>query len=68
MHRKSETFGKFKEFRACVENQLGKTIKTFRSDRGGEFLDTEFIDYLLEHGIVSQYRLLVTHNKIVFRK
>ncbi|RYE04781.1 MAG: hypothetical protein EOP33_08580, partial [Rickettsiaceae bacterium] len=54
MQRKSETFSKFKEFRACVENQLGKTIKTFRSDRGGEFLDTEFTDYLLEHGIESQ--------------
>ena len=33
---------------------MGKTIKTFRSDRGGEFLDTEFTDYLLEDGIESQ--------------
>ena len=54
MQRKSETFSKFKEFHACVENQLGKTIKTFRSDRGGKFLDNEFTDYLLEHGIESQ--------------
>ncbi|KAK4840811.1 hypothetical protein QYF36_018748 [Acer negundo] len=33
MQRKSETFEKFKEFRAEVENQLEKTIKTLRSDR-----------------------------------
>ena len=43
MQRKSEIFDKFKEFRAEVENQLGKTIKTLRSDRGGEYLDQEFL-------------------------
>ena len=32
MKRKSETFEKFKEFRAKVENQLGKRIKAIRSD------------------------------------
>ena len=54
MQRKSETFGKFKEFLAKAEKQLGKSLKTLRSDRGGEYLDNEFEDYLLEHGIVSQ--------------
>ena len=54
MRRKSETFGKFKEFLAEAEKQLGKSLKTLRSDRGGEYLDNEFEDYLLEHGIVSQ--------------
>ena len=54
MQRKSETFGKFKEFLAEAEKQLGKSLKTLRSDRGGEYLDNEFEDYLLEHGIVSQ--------------
>ena len=43
----------FKEYRACVENQLGKAIKYFRFDRGDKFLDTEFTNYLLEHRIVS---------------
>ena len=54
MQRKFETFGKFKEFLAEVEKQLGKSLKTLRSDRGGEYVDNEFEDYLLEHGIVSQ--------------
>ena len=39
MHKKSETFGKFKEFMEEVEKQLGKSLKTLRSDRGGEHLD-----------------------------
>ncbi|KAA0043438.1 gag/pol protein [Cucumis melo var. makuwa] len=32
----------------------GKTIKTFRSDRGGEYMNLRFQDYLIEHGIQSQ--------------
>ena len=53
MQRKSETFGKFKEFLAEAERQLGKSLLCLRSDRGGEYLDTEFKDHLIEHGIVS---------------
>ncbi|KAA0047422.1 gag/pol protein [Cucumis melo var. makuwa] len=32
----------------------GKTIKTFRLDRGGEYMDLQFQYYLIEHGIQSQ--------------
>ena len=39
MHRKSETFEKFKVFWAETEKQLGKTIKALRLFRGGEYLD-----------------------------
>ena len=49
---KSESFEKFKEFRNEVQNQLGKTIKALRSDRGGEYLSQEFIDLLKDCGIV----------------
>ncbi|KAG8496949.1 hypothetical protein CXB51_008176 [Gossypium anomalum] len=54
MHHKSEALEKFKEFKNEVQNQLGKTIKTLRSDRGGEYLSLEFDDFLKEYGIVSQ--------------
>ncbi|GJW03369.1 retrotransposon protein, putative, ty1-copia subclass [Tanacetum coccineum] len=37
-----------------VENQLGKTIKAIRSDRGGEYISQEFKDYLKANGIVQQ--------------
>ncbi|RVX18428.1 Retrovirus-related Pol polyprotein from transposon TNT 1-94 [Vitis vinifera] len=54
IQRKFEAFEKFKEFRAEVEKQLSKSIKTLRSDRGGEYLVYEFKDYLIENGILSQ--------------
>ena len=54
MRRKSDSFEKFKEFKAEVERQTGKLIKALRSDRGREYLLGEFKDYLVHHGIVSQ--------------
>ena len=53
MKYKSETVEKFKEFRAEVEKQLGRSIKTLRSDRGGEYLSQEFQSYLTDNGILS---------------
>ena len=46
MRYKSEAFEKFKEFINEVEKQLGRSIKSLRSDRGGEYLSQEFLDYL----------------------
>ncbi|KAG8482959.1 hypothetical protein CXB51_022006 [Gossypium anomalum] len=54
MRHKFEALEKFKEFKNEVQNQLGKTIKTLRSDQGGEYLSLEFDDLLKECGIVSQ--------------
>nr|GEY05992.1 hypothetical protein [Tanacetum cinerariifolium] len=36
-----------------VENQLSKTIKSLRSDRGGEYMSQEFLDNLKKHGIIA---------------
>ena len=54
MKNKSESFEKLKQFKAQVENQIGKCIKTLRSDQGGEYLSTECIEFFKEHGIISQ--------------
>src|ERR1051325_533702 len=54
MHYKSRGLEKFKEFKTEVENQLGITIKTHRLNRGGEYMDLHFQDYLIEFGIKSQ--------------
>ena len=54
MKHKHETFERFKEFQNEVENQLGKTIKILRLDRGGEYLSLEFFNHLKECGIISQ--------------
>nr|GEZ85271.1 hypothetical protein [Tanacetum cinerariifolium] len=36
-----------------VENQLGKTIKSLCSDRGGEYMSQEFLYHLKDHGIIA---------------
>ncbi|KAL8093468.1 hypothetical protein AgCh_035373 [Apium graveolens] len=55
MKHKSEAFEKFKEYKYEVEKQTKHSIITLRSDRGGEYLNGEFLDYLKENGIVSQW-------------
>lgn len=37
LNEKSQSLDVFKTFKVEVENQLNKTIKTVRSDRGGEY-------------------------------
>ena len=60
MKHKSEAFDKFKEYQSMVEKQTGKSIKVLRSDRGGEYLSTEFLDYLKVNGILSEWTLPYT--------
>ncbi|GKA73519.1 retrotransposon protein, putative, ty1-copia subclass [Tanacetum coccineum] len=54
LKHKYEVFETFKVFKYEVENQLGKTIKALRSDRGSEYIIQEFKDYLKAYGIVQQ--------------
>ncbi|GJW31305.1 retrotransposon protein, putative, ty1-copia subclass [Tanacetum coccineum] len=50
-------------FQKEVENQLGKTIKSLRSDRGGEYMSQEFLDHLKEHGIIAHRTPPLTRSK-----
>ena len=43
----------FKLYKTEVENQLGKTIKMVRSDRGGEY-DVPLNEFCAQHGIIHQ--------------
>ena len=52
LHRKSVVFEKFKEFWAEAKKQLDKNIKSLRSDRGGEYLSSDFNKYLFGNGIL----------------
>nr|GEW69259.1 retrotransposon protein, putative, Ty1-copia subclass [Tanacetum cinerariifolium] len=53
LKHKHEVFETFKLFQKEVENQLGKTIKSLRSDRGGKYMSQEFLDHLKDHGIIA---------------
>nr|GEW88987.1 hypothetical protein [Tanacetum cinerariifolium] len=50
---KHEVFETFKAFQKEVEHQLGKTIKSLRSDHGGEYMSQEFLDHIKEHMIIA---------------
>ncbi|GJR84835.1 retrotransposon protein, putative, ty1-copia subclass [Tanacetum coccineum] len=53
LKHKHEVFETFKVFQKEVENQLGKTIKSLRSDYGGEYMSQEFLNHLRDHGIIA---------------
>jgi len=57
---KSEVFKRFQEFKALVENQIGRKIKVLRSYNGGEYTSTEFRDFCTQEGIRRQ--LIVPYN------
>ncbi|KAA0043586.1 gag/pol protein [Cucumis melo var. makuwa] len=46
--------GDFKYFISFIDDYSNKKIKILRSDRGGEYMDLRFQDYMVEHGIQSQ--------------
>ena len=54
-NKKYEALDKFKEFKAESKKQLGRHIKSLRYDRSGEYMSIEFISFLKEHGILSQF-------------
>ena len=67
---KSETFGKFKGFKTLVEQETREKIKTFRTDRGREFLSQEFQAYCEKEGINRHYTAPYTpqQNDVVERR
>ena len=60
MKKKFEVLDKFKEFKAESEKQLGRHIKSLRSNRGGEYMYIEFFYFLKENEILSHFSVLGT--------
>jgi hypothetical protein len=50
MKTKYEVFSRFREFKAQVENQIGKKIKLLRSNNGGKYTSNDFRDLCKEAG------------------
>lgn len=51
LERKSEVFDEFRTFKTLAEQETRAEVKTFRNDRGGEFMSQEFISYCAKNGI-----------------
>ncbi|KAK4313452.1 hypothetical protein Pmani_015209 [Petrolisthes manimaculis] len=54
---KHEVFAKFKEWKKCVENQMGRKIKILRTDNGGEYKSNDFEQYLIDEGVRHEYTI-----------
>ena len=60
MKTKDEVFSRFQEFKALVENQTRRKIKTLRSNNGGEYTSKAFKDFCAGAGIKRE--LMVPYN------
>jgi transposase InsO family protein len=52
---KDEVFGKFKEFKALIENLVERKIKILRLDNGGEYTSKEFVSFCRDVGIKREH-------------
>jgi transposase InsO family protein len=48
---KSEVFDRFKHFVCKIESETNQSVRTLRSDGGGEFISKEFSEWLTEKSI-----------------
>jgi len=54
IHHKSDVFSVFVQFKSLVENQFSTSIKQFQCDGGGEYMSTQFKNFLIHHGILHR--------------
>jgi hypothetical protein len=57
LKEKAKEFEKFKIFKALTENQIGKRLNAVRSDRGGEFMSSDFKEFCDKNGIKREYTI-----------
>jgi len=54
LKNKYEVFSKFLEFKALVENQIGKKVKVLRSYNEGEYISNALEDLCAKEGIRTE--------------
>jgi len=64
LHEKSKAFKAFKDFKACVEKEVGTHIVCLRTNRGGEFTSKEFTDFCIHQGISRKLTELTLLNRM----
>src|ERR1700678_2002459 len=61
--KKDEAAKCYKQYEAWVETQMGAKIKVLSSDRGGEYMGDEFVDYLKSKGTHQKLNIHDTHHQ-----
>ena len=60
LRTKDQVFGKFKDWKALVENQTGKKVKKLRTDNGLEYCNKMFDDFCASEGIARHRTVRMT--------
>ena len=60
LRTKDQVFGKFKEWKALVENQTGKKLKVLRIDNGLEYCNKMFDEFCSKEGIARHRTVRLT--------
>lgn len=70
LSEKSSTFETFKKFKVLVEKESGSSLCCLRTDRGGEFTSSEFVEFCSVNGIKRQLTAAYTpqQNGVAERK
>jgi hypothetical protein len=55
LKHKSQVLASFQHFKNTMENSLGTSIKTLRTDCGGEYTNNEFRNFCSNSGIIHQF-------------
>jgi transposase InsO family protein len=57
-------FGKFKEFKALIENLTERKIKILKTDNGGEYTSNEFVSFCRDARIKRELTTPYNLNKM----
>jgi hypothetical protein len=63
MRRKSEVLDNYKNYEAWLKTQFDTTLKTFQSDKGGEYTSKEFLQHTKSKGTVHRFSVHEVHGQ-----
>ena len=63
MRRKSEAFNNYQNYEAWLKTQFDANIKTFQSDKGGEYTSNEFLQHTKSKGTVHRFSVHEVHGQ-----
>ena len=63
MRKKSEVLANYRNYEVWLKTQFGVDIKTFQSDKGGEYTSTKFLQHTKSKGTVHRFSVHDIHSQ-----